>query len=423
MGTRRPNGASSIYKGKDGKWHGRVTVGVKDDGSPDRRHIERKTQAEVIKAVRELEKQRDAGAVRKAGKAWTVKAWLTHWLQNITAPPVVKESTYSGYRVAVNVHLIPGVGAHRLDRLEPEHLEGLYRRMQLNGSAPATAHQAHRTIRVALNEAMRRNHVVRNVASLAKAPRLTDKEVEPYTVEEVQRLLAEAGRGRNGARWALALALGLRQGEALGIRWSDVDFAGRAIRVRRNRLRPKYVHGCYGNCGRKYAGHCPDRVRTNKDTDDTKSKAGKRVIGLPEPLVELLKAHQGQQAAEREVAGSSWQEGDWVFASETGEPINPRTDYDDWKRLLKAAGVRDGRLHDARHTASTVLLILGVAERTVMSVMGWSSTAMAARYQHVIDPIRQDVARRVGGLIWKPAADEAPEKPPMDPGEAKRDGI
>ncbi|MFI0738174.1 hypothetical protein ACH4PU_08770 [Streptomyces sp. NPDC021100] len=68
-----------------------------------------------------------------------------------------------------------------------------------------------------------------------------------------------------------------------------------------------------------------------------------------------------------------------------------------------------------------MLLILGVPERTVMSVMGWSSTAMAARYQHVIDPIRQDVARRVGGLIWKPA-DEAPEKPPADPEEAKRDG-
>ena len=88
------------------------------------------------------------------------------------------------------------------------------------------------------------------------------------------------------------------------------------------------------------------------------------------------------------------------------EPLNPNTDYRAWKTLLKEAGVRDARLHDARHTAATVLLVLGVPERTVMSIMGWSSTSMAARYQHVTDPIRRDVARRLGGLIW---SDETPE--------------
>nr|WP_275264655.1 tyrosine-type recombinase/integrase [Jiangella asiatica] len=87
----------------------------------------------------------------------------------------------------------------------------------------------------------------------------------------------------------------------------------------------------------------------------------------------------------------------------------PGTDHHEWKRLLKAAGVRDGRLHDARHTASTVLLILGVPERTVMSIMGWSSTAMAARYQHVTDPMRRAVADQVDGLLWADQDDD--EKP------------
>ena len=81
-------------------------------------------------------------------------------------------------------------------------------------------------------------------------------------------------------------------------------------------------------------------------------------------------------------------------------PLIPNSDYHRWKALLREAGVRDARLHDTRHTAATVLLVLGVPERTVMSVMGWSSTSMAARYQHVTDPIRRDVARRVGGLLW-----------------------
>jgi integrase len=80
-----------------------------------------------------------------------------------------------------------------------------------------------------------------------------------------------------------------------------------------------------------------------------------------------------------------------VFASALGKPLSLNSDYREWKALLQAAGVPDGRLHDARHTAATVLLVLGVPERTVMSVMGWSSTAMAARYQHVTEPIRRDV--------------------------------
>ena len=106
--ARTPNGASSIYLGKDGYWHGRVTVGVKDDGRPDRRHV-MGTQADVRRKVRALEQQRDAGTVRKAGSSWTVEQWLLHWVENIAAP-FVRENTIAGYRVAVNVHLIPGLG-------------------------------------------------------------------------------------------------------------------------------------------------------------------------------------------------------------------------------------------------------------------------------------------------------------------------
>lgn len=90
-----------------------------------------------------------------------------------------------------------------------------------------------------------------------------------------------------------------------------------------------------------------------------------------------------------------------MFATPTGRPVNPNTDYHEWKQLLKDAGLRDGRLHDARHTAATVLLILGVAERAVMVIMDWSSSSMAKRYQHITDPILKDVAKRVGGLIWQ----------------------
>ncbi|WP_328298911.1 site-specific integrase [Streptomyces sp. NBC_00435] len=397
--TRQPNGRSSIYLGKDGKWHGRVTVGVRDDGTPDRRHVERKTRAEVTLAVQELEKARDAKTVRKPGKAMTVKAWLTHWIENV-APLGVNDNTMVGYGVAVRKHLIPGLGAHRLDRLTPEHIEIFYAKLQASGRKAATAHQVHRTFRTALNEAVRRGHLGKNPVQLAKAPKADDYEAEPYTVKEVQRLLEAAGRERNSARWAVALALGLRQGEVLALKWEDVDLEGGFLVVRRSRHRPQYAHGCSAPCGRK-AGYCPEKRRSNPETSVTKSRAGRRAVGLPEQLVDLLRAHRKAQAAERKTVGKRWVEGDWVFPDEHGRSPSHRRDWAEWKALLVAAKVRDGRLHDARHTAATVLLILGVPERAVMGLMGWSTTAMAARYQHMVDAVRTDVARQVDGLIWK----------------------
>ena len=96
-----------------------------------------------------------------------------------------------------------------------------------------------------------------------------------------------------------------------------------------------------------------------------------------------------------------------MFTTLFGRPIAPNSDYHEWRALLERAGVRHARLHDARHTAATVLLVLGVPERTVMSIMGWSSTSMAARYQHVTDPIRREVANRVGGLLFGEGRDHA----------------
>jgi integrase len=396
---RNSNGRSSIYEGSDGWWHGRVTVGIKDDGKPDRRHVMAKTKAEVTSKVRKLEKLRDQGRVPKAGQRWRVAAWLMFWLANIACPPNVAENTYSGYEVDVRVHLIPGVGAHWLDKLAPEHAERLYAKMIGKGLSAGTAHHVHRTIRNALNEAVRRGHITQNPILLAKAPRLIEEETEPYTIEEVRRLLTVVSGRRNGPRWVVALALGLRQGEALGLKWEHVDLETGMMRIRRNRLRPKYEHGCSHTCGRK-AGYCPERKQLRADTGPTKSRAGRRTIGLPDPLIKLLRTHREYQEAESIAARQLWRNEGWVFAKPDGRPVNPNTDYHEWKALLDEAGLRDGRLHDARHTAGTVLLLLQVPTPTAMSIMGWSSPAMAKRYQHVLDAIRKDVASQVGGLLW-----------------------
>lgn len=410
---RSANGRSTIYLGKDGYWHGRVTVGTKDNGKPDRRHVMSKSKAKVTQKVQELEKLRDKGQVPKAGERWTVEKWLTHWIDTIAVPPRISENAHSGYRVDVEKHLIPGLGAHRLDKFAPEHCEKLYAKMQeTQGLSAGTAHHVHRTLRNALNVAVKRGHLSANPVLLAVAPKLDEEEPEPYEIDEIKRLLKVAQeQPRNGARWVLALALGLRQGEALGLKWADIDLNAGMLRVRRGRLRPKYAHGCgeRNPCGRK-AGYCPKRKQTRSETGRTKSKAGRRTIGLPLHLVDLLKQHRAKQNAERKAARQLWHDGDYVFTKLDGQPLNPNTDYHKWKALLETAELREARLHDARHTAATVLLLLGVPTPTAMAIMGWSSVSMAKRYQHMSDAIRNDVAARVGGLLWEPGQGEGEDE-------------
>ncbi|MGW0319642.1 tyrosine-type recombinase/integrase [Streptomyces flavidovirens] len=133
------------------------------------------------------------------------------------------------------------------------------------------------------------------------------------------------------------------------------------------------------------------------------SRAGRRTIGLPVPLIKLLHKHREEQNRERKEVGEEWEDKGYVFAQPTGGPLIPNTDYHHWKKLLEDVGVRDGRLHDARHTAGTVLLLLGVPDVVVDAIMGCEPggyARMRARYMHVTGPLLKKVAKQVGDELW-----------------------
>jgi integrase len=449
MATRKPNGRSSIYLGKDGLWHGWVMMGVKDDGSPDRRHRKGGTEAEVTRKVRDLEKQRDSGKVDKPGRVLTVKEWMRTWLDTI-APRTVSQLTLdSTYRPKVERWIIPGLGKHRLDRLRPEHLDAFYVWLGRQDLAENTILQIHRILSRALKIAVRREAIARNVCTLIDAPTGEEVEIEPLTAAEARAVLESAKDRRNGTRWSVALALGLRQCEALGLRWKYVDLDRGMIRVFWQIKRQRFRHGCddphacgerlhrypcpkdcpkakrtsgrrhvclqpcparcrqHGGkcptfCASDCTGHapsCPDRVG---GWAFVKPKGkGKRTVLIPPPLIPLLKLHREAQRVEEKAAGKNWGGMDLVWTRTDGSPIDPGDDWDEWKELLRAARVeKDARVHDARHTAATLLLEQGVDISVVQEILGHSQLTTTKRYTHVTSKLATDAAARMGRALW-----------------------
>src|SRR3954465_10026851 len=378
MAGRASNGESTIYKGADGRWHGYVSVGFTLDGKLDRRHVSSKSRGVVLARVRELERKRDSGTI-SAVSTPTVAEWLEQWLTTI-APRRVRQRTLESYESAVRRHLIPGLGRHRLDRLRPEHLDQLYTALLEDGYSPASVLRHHRILSRALTVAVQRGHVPRNVAALVDPPAQRPSDLATaLDLDEARAVLEAAATVRNSARWTVALALALRQSEALALQWKDIDLLANTLTVRRS------IHRVRGG-GLIY--------------EEPKSKRSHRTLALPMPLVGELHRHKAAQLGERMLAGSEWHDEDLVFAQPNGRPIDKKTDYDDWTRLLQEAGVRHVRLHDGRHTAATLLLSENVHPRVVMELLGHSQmrTTMDI-YSHVIPALAREAADRMGDLL------------------------
>jgi integrase len=438
-GKRKPNGRSSIYLSEaDGLWHGYVTMGVKDDGSPDRRHRTGKTEAEVTRKVQDLEAKRDANKVDRPGRAPIVEAWMRTYLDDIAARDL-EPNTLQSYWSDTRNWIIPYLGKHRLDRLQPEHLDKLYSRMYAEGKAASHVLKVHRILSRALEIAVRREKVGRNVAKLIDAPGSNETEIEPLTQAEARRILVAAEDRRNGARWTVGLSLGLRQGEALGLRWKYIDLDGGSVRVWWQLSRLKWMHGCEDvtactegkhrracpkNCpkAKRKAGRphtcvkadaerlCPKNCDRHASTCSKRTGGGlvfrkpkgksRRTVPLPAELVPILRAHRTRQKTERLAAANIWDDHDLLFCQPNGKPIDPRDDWDDWKAILAAAEVRDARVHDGRHTAGTLLIEQGVHVRTVQEILGHSDIRLTQRYTHVATPMAEDGMQRMGRALW-----------------------
>lgn len=429
MSPRKANMESSIYLGTDGWWHGRVTMGVKDNGSPDRRHRRARTEAEVRRKVRVLERQRDAGCAPKAGRAPTVEQWMTTYLTDIASLKLRPRSLDDYWSKARN-DIIPGIGQHRLDKLTPEHLERMYRKMLDAGRAPSHVLKVHRILSRALKIAHRRRMISENVATLIDPPSVDESEANPFTQAEAKAFLEAALKRPTFVRWVIGVGMGFRQGASLGLRWSYVDLENglfhpqwqlqrltwrhgcadpHACGKRLHRFQPcpkdcaqhaGYKRGCPKPCPKgctRHASVCPERKGGGLVFTRPKTKKSRDAVPIPPAFLPLLHDHKAEQEAQREAMDDLWEDQDVVFARPDGRPIDPRHDWEEFKELLAEAGIDDRRLYDgSRHTAGTILNELGVDMPTIMEILRHTQISQTRRYVKGRSHLSKDAMRRMG---------------------------
>ena len=354
MAGKRGDGEGTIRQRKEGLWEAKYSY--RDAaGNLQRRSLYAKTQREVSEKLRAALMTIDRGDQPLTDRQ-TVGQFLDRWLVDVVKPSVRPKTHYS-YAQLVRLHLLPGLGRHQLAKLTAQHVQAFMNAKLAAGLSARTVQYLRAVLRRALGQALKWGLVSRNVATLIDPPRVERPEMLAFTPEQAARFLAGVRGDRLEALYTVALSLGLRQGEALGLRWQDVDLESGALRVAVALVK---INGQ------------PPRLA------EPKTARSRRALPLPAPLIAQLRAHRTRQREERLLAGEKWVGEQWglVFANRLGGPLDPAHVVTAFKKHLQRAELPNLRFHDLRHSCASLLVAQGTHPREVMEILGHSTIAL-----------------------------------------------
>jgi integrase len=405
---------------------GRVDLGW-SDGRRRSKAIYGRTRRAVAEALRDALKAAEDGTLI-TDERQTIGEFLARWLQDV-ARPRVRPRTFVGYEAVIDRHIVPHLGKVTLRKLTPQVLQGWLATLEQNGVSVSRRRYARVVVRMALNTAIRWRLVSANAATLIDAPRTTPREIRPLSSEQAKQLLAVAKDKPLEGFVTVALACGLRLGEALGLQWTDVDLEGGTLQVRcalqrfggdararrpllaeRKRLRaalratPRARDAAVTRMELRKALQAVRKalapLKTTVQVTEPKSVRSRRTIALPSVATSALRAHRVRQLKARLAAGERWQDQGFVFASSIGTPIDPRNVTREFKALLRAAELPNFRLHDLRHSCATLLLAQGINPRVVMETLGHSQVSLTLNtYSHVLPALQREAAAKMDAVL------------------------
>lgn len=376
MAKKRGSGEGTIVFHKAKKlWYFQVHLGYVD-GKRKRKTIYGQTRKEVAEQLKVVLREQQQGLVAATGKQ-TVGEHLTKWL--LHKKPTVRPRTYDSYESTVRVHIMPALGKLQLGKLTSDHIAALLDKKAAAGLSPRTCSYIRATLRMALGMAVERGTVPRNVATQAPAPRVERHSIRVLSPDEARLLLDAAEGDRLEALYSVALAVGLRQGEALGLHWEDVDLERAEILVHRSL----------------------QRINGKLQFVPVKTDKSRRTVSLPEETVTALRTHRIRQLEER-MAAPDWDEQGLVFCTRTGRPLEKSGVTKRFPALLEKAGLPQMRFHDLRHSCASLLLAQGVPLKVVQEVLGHSSIMITGDiYAHLMPDAKREAATMMGQILRK----------------------
>ena len=368
---RRGPGEGSIYQRRDGRWTAAISI-----GNGKRKSFYGKSRQEVAtKLTKALHTQQNG--LKLPNERVTVASFMLQWLE-CAVRGFVRPATYTSYEGIVRLHILPEIGHLALARLSTEDIQKLLGKKQKAGLSNKRLHHILSVLKQALNTAVAWEKVPRNVAQQATAPPLKKQQIVPLTPEEARHFLAACEDDRLGALFTVALAMGLRRGEILGLQWDDVDFKSRTLSVR----------------------HALQRVEGQLQLVPPKSTRSIRTIPIPDIAMHALKRHQTRQEEEARAAGHKWTGSGFVFTTSIGTPLDGDNVTKRFKRLLREAGIRDQRFHDLRHCCGTLLVAQGVHPRVVMEILGHSQISVTMNtYASVNHDLQQNAMAKLNNVL------------------------
>lgn len=369
--SKRGNNEGNIRHRPDGRWEARITL-----PSGQRKSVYGETRAEVNRKLSRLLAQIEKG-VSAPNERLTVAAFFEEWLRDYVKPSV-RPKTYISYESDVRLHIIPRFGKIALTKLQPQHIQRMMAEMLEAGLSPRTVADTRATVRRALNIAMRWGMVQRNVATLVDPPKRSDKEPVTLSPEQARTFLAGIQEDRLRALYWVAIAIGLRQGEILGLRWEDVDLDAGTLSVR-NALQ---------------------RIDGEWKLVPPKTERSRRKLRLPTVALDQLRQHCTRQSEERALLGAEWDDWGLVFVRPHGKPIFGEVLTKDFQKLLARLGLPKIRFQDLRHSCATFLISQGLSPRVVMETLGHSNIHTTLQiYSHVLEDDRQAAADTMDGVL------------------------
>lgn len=386
----KANGEGTIYTEKrNGKnyYRGQISLGYDDKGKLIRKSFSGYSKQEVIKKMNEYQYKNNAGLLPSDDKI-TLQQWFKTWLFEFRINDL-KPSSFERYEGIYRKYILNSpIGKMSLSELRAKDIQKYYNSLSNKGISPNVVNTINGFLYTCLESALKQNYIPQNYCKLIILPKIIKEDEFTVLTLEEQNIFLNAIQGHKyQAAFTLALGTGLRLGELLGLKWSDIDFNKNTVSISRSIKRTTLIN---------------DEGERNSQVLEQlpKTKTSIREVPIPSNIIENLKQYREKQLLVKKENKDVYNDNDYIFSDKLGNPLDPKRIPRNFKSILKKTGLKDIKFHSLRHTYATRLFEADVPIKTVQALMGHSDiTTTMNIYTHVMPEQKNKAVEKIDKLF------------------------